>query len=217
MRALGLEAALGRSPQLLFLGAHCDDIELGCGGTLLELRERLPGARIHWAVMSSDARRRRETLESARRFLGDERVGGVRVFDFRDGYLPWVGDQVKDRFEALKRELAPDAVFTHHLEDRHQDHRLVAELTWNTWRDHLVFEYEIPKYEGDLGRPNLYVPIAPERAERKQKILLEAYASQGGKPWFDAETLRGLLRLRGVECRATWAEAFHARKLVLGG
>jgi LmbE family N-acetylglucosaminyl deacetylase len=216
MRALGLDGVRGGAPLLLFLGAHCDDIEIGCGGTLLHLREQLPGAQIHWAIFSSDARRRLEARESARRFLGEEAAGRVHLFEFRDGYLPWAGERVKERFEALKRELDPDAIFTHCLEDRHQDHRLVAELTWNTWRDHLILEYEVPKYEGDLGRPNAYVPVHPELAERKIKTLLEVYASQGTKPWFDAETLRGLLRLRGIECRATFAEAFHARKLVLG-
>jgi LmbE family N-acetylglucosaminyl deacetylase len=205
-----LDARGREAPTVLCLGAHCDDIEIGCGGTLLTLRERIPPARIHWVVFSSDPRRRLETLES------DEGTPRVRTFDFEDGFLPWHGDGVKRCFEELKRTLEPDLVFTHQLDDRHQDHRLVAELTWNTWRNHLVLEYEIPKYEGDLARPNSYVELHPELAERKIKTLLDVYASQNPRPWFDAETLRGLMRLRGVESRALFAEAFHARKLRLG-
>jgi LmbE family N-acetylglucosaminyl deacetylase len=203
----------GDRPVVLCLGSHCDDIEIGCGGTLLRLRERVPDAEIHWVVLSGDDERREEAAESARRFLGSEKAESLRCFGFRDGFLPWEGARVKACFEALKRELDPDLIFTHTLADRHQDHRLVGELTWNTWRDHLILEYEIPKYEGDLGQPNAYVSLHPELAERKIKTLLEVYASQTSHPWFDAETLRGLLRLRGVESRSTFAEAFHARKL----
>ncbi|HZO09297.1 MAG TPA: PIG-L deacetylase family protein [Myxococcota bacterium] len=203
-------------PVVLCLGAHCDDIEIGCGGALLALRERAPGARIHWATFTGDAQRRLEARESARSFLGAGALERVRGYEFSDGFLPWEGARVKACFEALKRELEPDLVFTHAQGDRHQDHRLVAELTWNTWRDHLILEYEIPKYEGDLGHPNAYVGLAPELAERKLKLLLGAYPSQAGKHWFDAETLRGLMRLRGVECREPFAEAFHARKLRIG-
>jgi LmbE family N-acetylglucosaminyl deacetylase len=216
MRELGLGWAPGDRPLVLCLGAHCDDIEIGCGGTLLRLRERVPGAEIHWVVMSDDEQRRLEVEESARRFLGHEDSDRVRTFGFRDGFLPWEGARVKASFETLKRDFDPDLIFTHTLGDRHQDHRLVAELTWNTWRDHPILEYEIPKYEGDLGQPNAYVAIHPELAEHKIKTLLEVYPSQGSRPWFDAEALRGLLRLRGVECRSSYAEAFHARKVRIG-
>jgi LmbE family N-acetylglucosaminyl deacetylase len=213
MRELGLPWLPGDTPTVLCLGAHCDDIEIGCGGTLLRLRERTPGARIHWVVFSGDEQRQHEAAESARRFLGREGAERVRGFGFRDGFLPYEGACVKACFEALARELDPDLIFTHALGDRHQDHRLVAELSWNTWRDHPILEYEIPKYEGDLGQPNAYVAIHPELVERKIKTLLEVYPSQGERPWFDAETFRGLMRLRGIECRSTFAEAFHARKL----
>ena len=213
MQELGPGWLGGDRPVVLCLGAHCDDIEIGCGGTLLRLRERVPGAEIHWVVLSGDAERRQEAAESAQRFLGPEQADQLRCHEFRDGFLPWEGARVKTCFETLKRELAPDLIFTHALGDRHQDHRLVAELTWNTWRDHLILEYEIPKYEGDLGQPNTYVSLHPELAERKIKTLLEVYPSQASRPWFDAETLRGLMRLRGVECRSGFAEAFHARKL----
>ena len=216
MRELAFDALRGGRPVLLCLGAHCDDIEIGCGGTLLRLRERLPDAEIHWVVFSSDERRQLETLESARRFLGEEGLDRVQIHGFRDGFLPWEGQRVKALFERLKGQIEPDAIFTHAVHDRHQDHRLVGELTWNTWRDHLILEYEIPKYEADLGRPNAYVPLHPGIAERKVKTLLEVYASQTVRPWFDAETLRGLMRLRGVECRQPFAEAFHARKLRIG-
>ena len=203
-------------PVVLCLGAHCDDIEIGCGGALLRLRESAPGALVHWVILSGGAQRQREARESARTFLGPGGEERVKGFAFTDGFLPWEGDGVKTCFEGLKRELDPDLIFTHALGDRHQDHRLVGELTWNTWRDHLILEYEIPKYEGDLGHPNAYVGLDPELAERKVKALLAAYPSQTSKPWFDAETLRGLMRLRGVECRQPFAEAFHARKLRIG-
>lgn len=216
MRELFLGLRATDRPLVLCIGAHCDDIEIGCGGTLLRLLERAPGAEIHWIVLTGEELRLRETRESARRFLGEAGPGRVRGMGFRDGFLPWEGARVKECFEALKRELDPDLIFTHALDDRHQDHRLAAELSWNTWRDHSIFEYEIPKYEGDLGHPNAFVALHPELVERKLKTLLEAYTSQTSRPWFDAETLRGLMRLRGVECRATFAEGFHVRKLRIG-
>jgi LmbE family N-acetylglucosaminyl deacetylase len=216
MRELGLGLRAADRALVLCVGAHCDDIEIGCGGTLLRLLERAPGAEIHWVVLSGDESRLCEARESARRFLGESGPDRVHGFGFRDGFLPWEGARVKDCFEALKRELDPDLIFTHALGDRHQDHRFAAELTWNTWRDHSIFEYEIPKYDGDLGQPNAFVEIHPEIAERKIKTLLEVYSSQASRPWFDAETLRGLMRLRGVESRAGFAEAFHARKLRIG-
>ena len=216
MRELGLGLRGDDRPLVLCVGAHCDDIEIGCGGTLLLLRERAPRAEIHWVSLCGDELRLREMRASAVRFLGEAGAQRVRSFGFRDAFLPWEGARVKECFEALKRELDPDLIFTHALGDRHQDHRLVAELSWNTWRDHSIFEYEVPKYEGDLGRPNAYVALHPEIVERKLKTLLEVYPSQASRSWFDAEALRGLMRLRGVECRATFAEAFHARKLRIG-
>ena len=220
MIELGLPArgAGGGRPLALFVGAHCDDVEIGCGGTMLWLRERLPGIELRWLILSSDEARRREALASARRFLGEGGEAAVRFAAFRDGFLPWQGAEVKELFERAKHELVPDLIFTHRLEDRHQDHRLVAELTWNTWRDQLILEYEVPKYEGDLGHPNVFVPLSPELLERKVKGVLESYPSQASRRWFDEDTLRGLARLRGVEAAAPgrFAEAFHARKLVLG-
>ena len=205
------------SPTILFLGAHCDDIEIGCGGTVMELCERLPKASIHWLVLSSNAERKAETLEAARRMMGEERLGDVVVESFRDGFLPYEGAAVKEAFEATKGRISPDLIFTHYRHDLHQDHRLVNELTWNTWRNHAILEYEIPKWDGDLGQPNTFVPLTEARIDEKAEIILEAFPSQASKAWLDRDTLRALPRLRGMEANAPdrFAEAFYARKLSL--
>jgi LmbE family N-acetylglucosaminyl deacetylase len=198
------------------VGAHCDDIEIGCGGTLIRLREHFPNAEIHWLVLTSSEKRRQEARVSARRFLGDDGCERVQLESFRDGFLPWEGAAVKECFERLKGELEPDLIFTHYREDRHQDHRLVSDLTWNTWRDHLILEYEIPKWDGDLGQPTSFVPLSDAHVSAKWAALGDAYSSQLEKAWFDEGTFRGLMRLRGVECAAPsgYAEAFYARKLL---
>jgi LmbE family N-acetylglucosaminyl deacetylase len=214
MQALEL-GAFAHGGVVLCIGAHCDDIEIGCGGTLLRLLEANPALEVHYLVLCSDALRKREAQGAARRLLGDAAEKRVRVHTFRDGFLPWSGGEVKECFEALKRSLHPDLILTHTRGDLHQDHRLVSELTWNTFRDHLILEYEIPKYDGDLGAPNFFVPLSEAQVARKLEIVLDAFASQRTRRWFDAETFRALLRLRGVECNAVHAEAFHARKLVL--
>ena len=213
----GLELIEAAS-RVLCLGAHCDDIEIGCGGTLLRWLEERPELDVRWVVFSSDARRAAETRASARRFLGREPDKCVQLHEFRDGFLPWQGAEVKEAFERLKAEFSPDVVFTHHRQDLHQDHRLVGELTWNTFRGPMILEYEIPKWDGDLGNPNAFVPLAERHLVKKTDILLEAYASQRGKRWFEAETFRALARLRGVEAAAPerYAEAFYARKVLLG-
>jgi LmbE family N-acetylglucosaminyl deacetylase len=156
-------------------------------------------------------------MESADRFLGERGRNSIRIESFRDGYLPYSGGRVKDVFEDVKREVTPDLIFTHYRHDLHQDHRLVNELTWNTWRNHMILEYEIPKYDGDLGQPNVFVAISPEQVERKIKTVLEVFGSETSKDWFDADTLSAILRLRGVESNAPerYAEAFYARKLRL--
>lgn len=212
-----LAGAPGQPLRVLCLGAHCDDVEIGCGGTLLRLLERHPGSSVHWVVVSSTPEREREARASAAAFLSCAEQVELSLLRFRESYLPYDGAAVKDAFESLKTGPSPDLVFTHRLEDRHQDHRLVAELTWNTFRDQCVLEYEVPKFEGDLGQPNLYVPLSDAVARRKSALLLEHYLSQSSKPWFRAGTFEGLMRLRAVECRAAegWAEAFHARKVVL--
>ena len=202
---------------ILFLGAHCDDVEIGCGGTLLRLREERPDLDIRWATFTGNDVREREARESARRFLGSGGDERLRFHGFRDGFLPYQGPDVKLAFEAIKREIDPCLVFTHHRLDRHQDHRLISELTWNTWRDHTILEYEIPKYDGELGQPNTFVALTAAQVEQKAKTLLEVYPSQTGKEWFDIDTLRAILRLRGVESNAPdrFAEGFYARKFLL--
>jgi len=216
---LGL--TLARDPdaplRLLVLGAHPDDIEIGCGGTILRLVAEHPGLVVDWVVLSGTGERAAEAADSAAAFLDGAGEARVRIERFRDGFFPYTGGAVKELFERLKGEVAPDLILTHRLEDRHQDHRLVAELTWNTFRDHLVLEYEIPKYEGDLGHPSLFVPLAPEHCERKVELLRKCFPSQAGRAWFSDDTFWSLLRLRGVESNAPtrYAEAFQARKLVL--
>ena len=213
---LDLRPPGGLDLEVLCLGAHADDLEIGCGGTVLRLLEERPGTRVHWVVLSGDEKRAAEARAGAGLFLG-EAEHRIHLSEFRDGFFPSQHAQLKEYFEALAREVAPDLVFTHFRDDLHQDHRAVCELTWNTFRDHLVLEYEIPKYDGDLGRPNCYVPLSDDVVRRKIENLAQAFPSQTGKDWFDGETFRGLMRLRGMESRAAsgYAEAFHARKLLL--
>ena len=212
-----LPGPAGTPLRVLCLGAHCDDVEIGCGGTLLRLLEARPGSRVRWVVFSSTKERERETRACARELLACAASAEVTVLAFRESYFPYAGAGLKDALFALRGEVEPDLVFTHRLEDRHQDHRTIAELTWNTFREHWILEYEVAKYEGDLGQPNLYQPLPEALAARKVELLLRHYRSQAGKPWFQAGAFEGLMRLRAVECRAAsgWAEAFHARKAVL--
>jgi LmbE family N-acetylglucosaminyl deacetylase len=204
-----------RLREVLFLGAHCDDVEIGCGGTLVDLGRKHPGVRVNIVVFSGDAARTAETRAAIGRLL----PGGVdcrlEFHDFRDGHLPAQWAQLKECMESVKGRCAPDLVFTHHECDRHQDHRAVSELTWNTFRDHTILEYEIPKYDGDFGRPGLYVPLSGEIVQHKVDALLASFASQKGKRWFTDDLFRSVMRLRGMECNAEsgFAEAFHARKL----
>lgn len=203
--------------RVLCIGAHADDIEIGCGGTLLRLLELNPELEVHWVVLSADGARRAEAFAAARHFLGDDAEKRVSVAGFRDGFLPYQGGEVKEYFEALKQKHRPDLILTHARSDLHQDHRLANELTWNTFRDHLILEFEIPKYDGDLGAPNLFVPLDEAHVLRKIEILQAAFPSQRKRGWFEPETFRALMKLRAVECNAEsgWAEAFHVRKLVL--
>jgi len=207
----------GRDPlKVLCLGAHCDDIEIGCAGTLMTLQERHPGSSFEWVVFTREDGRENESREAASR-IHPAGSATVEVLDFRMSYLPYEGTRVKDWFEALKSRASPDLVFTHRLEDRHQDHRLIAELSWNVFRNHLILEYEIPKYEGDLGHPNMYVPLAPAVVERKLELLMTCFPSQHPRAWFTRDLFAAHMRLRGIECNAASgsAEAFHARKVVL--
>ena len=213
--------ALADSPQrtlrILCLGAHADDIEIGCGGTVLRLLAEHPHAAVRWIVFSGDGERKQEAQAAAARFLSGCRDVTVDVLGFRDGYFPVERAEIKDVFERLKREQDPALVLTHFREDMHQDHRLIAELTWNTFRDHLIWEYEIPKYEGDQGNPNLFVPLSTDVACRKTAAIVEGFPSQLARPWFNPETFLALMRLRAVGCRAPdgFAEAFYCRKVVV--
>jgi LmbE family N-acetylglucosaminyl deacetylase len=216
---LGL--SLARDPRrplrVLAVGAHPDDIEIGCGGTILRLVAEHPGLAVHWLVLSGAGGRAEEAADSAAAFTEGAGETRVALEGFRDGFFPYEGGAVKERFERLKDEVDPDLILTHRLEDRHQDHRLVAELTWNTFRGQLIWEFEIPKYEGDLGHPNLYVPLEPEVGQRKVELLRKCFPSQAARSWFSDDTFWALLRLRGVEAGGPgrFAEAFTARKLVL--
>lgn len=213
-----LSRASSEPLSLLLLGAHCDDIEIGCGGTILTLLARQPDVKITWVVFSSSAQREREARASAALFLEQARgPKDIIVHQFRDGFFPYDGARIKDSFEELKKAVRPDVIFTHYRDDRHQDHRTVSELTWNTWRQHLILEYEIPKYDGDLGIPNCFVPLSRAISERKAQAICQQFQSERNKGWMTEDTFLALSRLRGVECAAPegHAEAFHCRKLVL--
>jgi LmbE family N-acetylglucosaminyl deacetylase len=205
------------SMRVLCIGAHSDDIEIGCGGTMLRLIAANPGISIHWVVLAAREHRADEARRSASRLLRAAGDATIVIEDFRDGFFPYQGAEIKDYFERLKTGATPDVIFTHHHADLHQDHRLVAELTWNTFRDHLILEYEIPKYDGGLTTPNHFVPLDAATCRRKVGNLMKAFPSQAGKHWFAEETFLGLMRLRGVECgaRSGYAEGFHVRKTVL--
>lgn len=214
---ISFEAVLsGRDPTVLLLGAHCDDIEIGCGGTVMALARKYPRARFVWVTLSSDPEREAETRRAAQVLLAD--VAGAEVFveSFRGSYFPYEGAALKEYIDGLKR-FAPDLVLTHYRRDLHQDHRTVNEHTWNSFRNHAVLEYEIPKFDGDLGVPNVYVPLTHEQLDAKCRMLMECFPSQRARAWFTPDTFRALARLRGIECNAPegFAEAFHGRKLSL--
>ena len=202
--------------RVLALGAHCDDIEIGCGGTLMRLAATRPGLEVLWAVFCSSEVRKAEATAAAQSFLRGAAASRVVIHDFRDAFLPWSGPAVKEAFEALKKDFAPDLIFTHYREDRHQDHRLVSDLTWNTWRDHLILEYEVPKYDGDFGAPNVFSALPRAIVDRKIDLLFEHYLSQKGRQWFTRDLLLGVARIRGMECVAPEqvAEAFYGRKIL---
>jgi LmbE family N-acetylglucosaminyl deacetylase len=217
MRRLRLSAHPGSPLQLLCLGAHCDDIEIGCGATLLRLLGESADVHVGWVVFSSTEERRREAQSSAEQFLAGARSRTILIEEYRDGFFPYDAARIKESFERLKGRFNPDIVFTHRRQDAHQDHRTICELTWNTFRDQLILEYEIPKYDGDMGQPNVYVELDAPLCAHKIRLILESFASQRSKHWFDEQLFWGLLRLRGMECGASsrYAEAFFGNKLVL--
>lgn len=217
MKALRI-AERGDRLSVLCLGAHSDDIEIGAGGTLLSWLDQGVRLDVQWCVLSGAGEREREAEASACDFLRAAEKRRIEVLNFRDGFFPEQGDQIKLWFEALKERVNPDVVISHRQDDAHQDHRQVARLVWNTFRDHLILEYEIPKWDGDMARPNMYMPVPAHVVQRKVDLLLSHFGTQRSKQWFDAETFFGLARLRGMECRAPerYAEGFIARKLSLG-
>jgi LmbE family N-acetylglucosaminyl deacetylase len=210
-------AGLGDRLSVLCLGAHSDDIEIGAGATLLSMQERGVRLDVHWCVLSGIGEREREARASASEFLSAAQRAQIEIMSFRDGFFPEQGEAIKSWFEALRERVDPDLILTHRKGDAHQDHRQVCRLTWNTFRDHCILEYEIPKWDGDMGQPNLYVPISAGALKRKVDLLITHFGSQRSKQWFDSETFLGLARLRGMECRAPerYAEAFVGHKLVL--
>jgi LmbE family N-acetylglucosaminyl deacetylase len=208
-------AARGELLKVLCLGAHSDDIEIGAGATILGWIARGVRLDVHWAVLSANGRRADEADASARSFLAGAARSEIELATFKDGFFPYQGTELKAWFESLKPRVSPDIVLCHWRDDAHQDHREVSRLTWNTFRDHIILEYEIPKWDGDLGRPNVYIPATRAVMNRKTELLLRHFGTQRSKDWFEAETFTALARLRGNECRAPEgaAEAFHARKI----
>jgi LmbE family N-acetylglucosaminyl deacetylase len=213
---LNFSVEAGRRLKVLFIGAHSDDIEIGCGGTILRLAKEYPDCEFHWAVFNAIGIRETEARRGAQLFAG-ARLESPLLKTFQDGFMPYAGGDVKAAFESDLKHLSPDLIFTHNGDDAHQDHKLISQLTWNTFRDHFILEYEIPKYDGDLGRPSVFVPLDREVCEKKVSFLMDAFQSQQTKRWFQPDTFFSLMRLRGMECAAPsgYAEAFYCRKLLL--
>ncbi len=211
-------AVPNRSPKrILCLGAHCDDIEIGCGGTVLRMTRELGNVFVRWIVFSSDERRAKEARRSASDFLRKAKGKEISIKGFRNSFFPYYGTEIKEYFEMVKNEFTPDLIFTHCRQDLHQDHRVINELTWNTYRNHLILEYEIPKYDGDLGAPNFFVQLDEASCRAKTAKILRHFESQSGKNWFTEDTFRSLMRLRGMESNAPgrYAEGFYCRKMIL--
>lgn len=215
MLKLKLSLAKGDPLRILCLGAHSDDIEIGCGGSILKLLEANENVEVLWIVFAGHDRRVDEARSSAEEFLRNAAKKDIRIEGFRDGFFPYEGSRIKEYFERLKSDFAPDLVFTHYREDAHQDHRLISELTWNTFRKHLILEYEVVKYDGDFGRPNVYMALDEEICGKKIDIILRSFKSQGTRSWFTADAFRAVMRLRGIETNVSHAEAFYGRKVAL--
>jgi len=217
MKETGLFDRLSSGGVILCLGAHSDDIEIGCGGAIRKLIDASKDLTVHWIILSASGVRDREARSSAETMLSSAKNSKIEIRDFRNGFFPYQATEIKEYFETLKILKNPDLIFTHYSHDRHQDHRLVSELTWNTYRDHLILEYEIPKYDGDLTSPNVFVALNDEQVKAKQVHLMSHFESQHDKQWFTPETFSSLCRIRGIECNSPtgFAEGFHSRKLVL--
>jgi LmbE family N-acetylglucosaminyl deacetylase len=213
--ALKLAPKTASPLDILCVGAHCDDIEIGCGGTVLAIQTRYPKSRVHCLVLTSTPARRKEAMAAAKSLIQATSRGELRICDLTDGLLPAHLPAVKAEFERMKTVVTPDLILTHHGSDRHQDHRLASEVTWQTFRNHLIWEYEIPKFDGDLVTPNMYIPLDSALAARKVSLIMRTFRSQREKSWFTVENLEAIMRLRGLECRSPsgLAEGFHCRKL----
>lgn len=217
MLRLLLDQDRNKAINILCLGAHSDDIEIGCGGTILKLIQTYPNLNVFWVVFGASGQRIIEAQNSAELFLNNVERKQICIKEFKDSFFPYIGAEIKLYFEELKLSFTPDLIFTHYRHDLHQDHRVICDLTWNTFRDHLILEYEIPKYDGDLGTPNLFVHLDQAICQKKVQLLLESFGTQRSKDWFSEETFYALLRLRGVESKSAskYAEAFYCRKIVL--
>ncbi|MBX2864918.1 MAG: PIG-L family deacetylase [Leptolyngbyaceae cyanobacterium MAG.088] len=203
--------------RILCLGAHSDDIEIGCGGTILKLIEQFPDIDVYWVVFSATGHRQEEALASANSFLKNVNKKTIVLKEFRERFFPYIGIEIKEFFDQLSKDVSPDLILTHYRKDLHQDHRLISELTLNAFRNHMILEYEIPKYDGDLGNPNFFVHLEPSIYQQKIAYLMQHFQTQSNKQWFDEETFSSILRLRGIESNAPdkYAEAFYCRKSIL--
>ena len=217
MLKFNISTKKGATHKLLCLGAHSDDIEIGCGGTILRLLEEMENVEVKWIVFSAEGRRIEEARKSAELFLGNARKKNIEIKNFRESFFPYMGSEIKECFEQIKNEVKPDIIFTHYRHDLHQDHRLLSELTWNTFRDHLILEYEIIKYDGDLGMPNFFVHIDEEVVRKKTKYILKSFKTQNNRKWFTKDAFMSILRIRGIESNAPekYAEGFYCRKAVV--
>lgn len=217
MLRVALARRKGSALTILCIGAHSDDIEIGCGGTILRLLEENPGTEVEWVVLGANGERADEAAQSAALFLANAGRSGTRIERFRDGFFPYIGVEIKQFFEELKRGCSPDLIFTHYRNDLHQDHRMVSELTWNTFRNHLILEYEIPKYDGDIGSPNFFVHLGESTCRKKIQGIMRCFQTQHGRNWFTEDTFFSMMRLRGLESNSPekYAEAYYCRKAVL--
>jgi len=217
MLDLSLSQALDHNPKLLLLGAHCDDIEIGCGGALIQLLEEVPELEVNWIVFSSNEIREKEARSSAEEYLSNIKIKNIQILNYKNGFFPHETYEIKHYFESLKKQIEPGLIFTHYRHDLHQDHRTINELTWNTFRNHFILEYEIAKYDGDLGIPNVFLPLTINAKDIKIKRLMKYFVSQSDKQWFSENMFEALLRIRGVECNAAsgFSEAYYARKICI--
>jgi LmbE family N-acetylglucosaminyl deacetylase len=211
------QPSLGAMRRVLCLGAHSDDIEIGIGGTLLKLAEQAPDLEIWWVVFSAKGQRAEEASRSADAFLSGVARKQVKIGSFRESYFPSEWSAIKEWFEEIKSRFDPDVVFTHYRDDRHQDHRVLSDLAWNTFRNHLILEYEILKYDGDIGHPNVFVPVSEQLCTRKIELLMKHFQTQSTRHWFTSDTFEAMHRIRGIECVSPTgrAEAFYCRKMIL--